>query len=294
MIVLTGGTGFLGSQLLRALVESGETVTLLKRSFSDTTRIGDLLGRIDSIDIDRSPVEPAFEGGEVTAVIHCATDYGRRNRDPYQIIDANIVLPLRLLHLASCSGTGRFINTDTILDKRISHYSLSKSQFAQWLETYGEKLLCLNVSLDHFFGPGDDPSKFTSSVIRSLIRGDAEIPLTPGEQRRHFIYVADVVEALLDVLHHRGFGARGFRQLQVGSRDGVPVREFVERAKAISGNTSTTLKFGALPYRENEVMNPQIDLAPILATGWRPRTSLDDALARTIDAERRSTVPCAP
>lgn len=294
MIVLTGGTGFLGSRLLRALLARGERVVVLKRTFSSLRHLEGLAGRFSFIDLDADPgaVERLFAGGGVDTVLHCATDYGRRARALRDVIDANILLPLRLLSLAQSSGVRRFVNTDTILDKRISHYSLSKSQFAQWLELASSSLLCVNVALEHFYGPGDDETKFTTHVLRTLLRGEPALPLTPGAQIRYFVHVDDVVDAFLAMLAAPPAGPGAVR-FEVGSPDPVSIRSFVELAKRLTGNTATELRFGALPYREGEVMRPDIDLRPLESLGWRPRIPLEEGLRRTIIEERKLLHPCA-
>lgn len=293
MILLTGATGFLGSHILRALLSSGNRVVILKRSFSNTHRITDLRASITEIDLDRTDSEEAFLLPErIDTVIHCATDYGRRAIDPYQIVEANIILPLRLLHLARKHGCRRFINTDTILDKRVSHYSLSKSQFVSWLMTYADSLVCVNMSLEHFFGPGDDPSKFVPYILNALLSEVSEIPLTRGEQRRHFVYIDDVVAAFRCVIEHTLTMPAGYYPYQVGTPQAVSIREFVELAQRLTGNHRTQLDFGALPYRENEVMCPNLDLSALCDLGWRPQVALYDGMVQTIAHDKGKLKQC--
>lgn len=289
MIVLTGATGFLGSHLLAKLLHRGEEVLVLKRSFSNTRRIDPLLAHVRHLDLDtdQDGLDATFRSGRVRTVIHCATDYGRRDTEPYRIVEANIMLPLRLLCLAQKHGTGCFINTDTILDKRISHYSLSKSQFLQWMVFHSSRLTCINLALEHFYGTGDDRTKFTSYIIDALLREVPYIDLTFGEQTRHFVHVDDVASAFLCLLDHAGRLGNGMAKFQIGAFSPISIRDFVLQAKTISGNQHTELRFGALPYRENEVMHPLVDLHPLLELGWTPKTSLGDGLAATIRAERQ-------
>jgi predicted glycosyltransferase involved in capsule biosynthesis len=75
-------------------------------------------------------------------------------------------MPLQLLELGKKTRVNCFINTDTILDKRVSYYSLSKNQFREWLELYAKEMICLNVALEHFYGPYDDNTKFVSIYHR--------------------------------------------------------------------------------------------------------------------------------
>ena len=90
MIALTGATGFLGSHLLAALLARGENIVILKRSFSNTRRIDQFLPHVDKLDLDTEPskLNNIFQTARISSVIHCATDYGRRDTEPYRIAEA--------------------------------------------------------------------------------------------------------------------------------------------------------------------------------------------------------------
>jgi nucleoside-diphosphate-sugar epimerase len=199
-ILLTGGTGFLGSNLLRRLKADGAKVLLLKRSSSNPWRISSELGDCQFYNADETPLEQIFKDHRIDLVIHCATNYGRSQVAVTDILQANLTLPLHLLQLSAQNGVSAFVNTDTILDKGVSAYSLSKKQFSDWLGVFSDRLLCVNVAIEHFFGPGDDPSKFVSSMVKRMISGDPEIELSPGTQKRDFIYIDDVVAAFEKII----------------------------------------------------------------------------------------------
>lgn len=289
-ILLTGATGFLGSAILRSLVDSGEyRIIILKRSFSDLFRIEDMMDKVIAYDIDIVSPERVFEEFPIDIVLHCATDYGRKSVSPMQIIEANLTLPLKLLECAVEHGVGSFINTDTILDKRISHYSLSKKQFREWLEGFGNKMVIANVELSHFYGPGDDKTKFVSNMLDLLIRGVPSIPLTRGEQIRDFIYIDDVVDAFNRIIKHVFSLENGFYEFQVCEGARVSVRDLVLALKRELGNSSTELNFGSLPYREHEAMKPTGNAAALFALGWQPKYSLDQGLKILAEMELGAT-----
>ena len=286
-VLLTGGTGYLGSSLLRALVGRGDSVVLLKRSFSNVARIADLLPMVTSFDTDRVPLEAAFQQHPIDLVVNCATDYGRKSGEPLQILDANLAFPLALLSLCKRHGVPRFVNTDTILDKRVSHYSLSKKQFLDWFKLASAELACVNVALEHFYGPGDDKTKFVSAMISLLLQGVPGIDLTPGEQKRDFIHISDVVAAFLLIIDHSRSLDRGFHGFEVGTGQPIPIRQILGLVKEIAGNQTTELRFGALPYRDNEVMESRVNLESLRRLGWEPRTDLGAGLTQTIQLERQ-------
>ncbi len=285
-ILLTGGTGYLGSNLLKRLVRENRSVILLKRSSSDTRRISNVLSKVKSYDIDCIDLEEVFRGNRIEFLIHCATNYGRKEIDPIALLEANLILPLKLLQLGRKHSVRCFINTDTILDKRVSYYSLSKNQFKEWLDVYSADMHCVNVALEHFYGPFDDESKFVTYVVRNILANVEKIDLTRGEQKRDFIYIDDVVEAFLTIIEHCAGTHRGFTNYEIGTNRAVTINQFVTLVKRLSDNTNTHLNFGALPYRENEVMESFVDTTEIVKLGWKPAVSLEDGLMKTIAMEK--------
>src|SRR5262245_50165067 len=96
-LLLTGATGFLGSQLVRHLCNDSHEIVILKRSTSDTQRIEPFLSSLRLYDLDKTPLEKIFKENSFQTIIHCATDYGRKQVQPLQIVEANLLLPLKLL-----------------------------------------------------------------------------------------------------------------------------------------------------------------------------------------------------
>lgn len=286
-ILMTGGTGFLGSSLFCSLVSSGNRVVLIKRSNSDTSRISGYLDRAVTYDIDVVNPEKIFREHDIDTILHCATNYGRGGEDPRTVLEANLFLPLTLLEMGSKNGVRCFINTDTILDKRVSTYSLSKAQFKEWLKLYSSAMSCINVALEHFYGAGDDRTKFVTYIIRSMLEKVERIPLTAGEQKRDFIYIDDVVSAFLLIIAKNIEKSAGFSNYEIGTGTTVTIRDFVGIVRKLVGDVGTCLDFGALPYREREVMESAVDISAIQELGWSPCFPIEDGLRQTIEMERR-------
>jgi nucleoside-diphosphate-sugar epimerase len=142
------------------------------------------------------------------------------------------------------------------------------------------------MSLEHFFGPGDDASKFVTHIIQSLVHETPSIPLTKGEQKRDFIFIDDVVNAFMCVLENASDQSIGYREYEVGSGHSISIKELVTLAKSLSGNEKTSLDFGFLPYRRNEAMDVQVDISQLRTLGWRASCDLRESLLRTIEFER--------
>ncbi len=283
---ITGVTGYLGSKIIHRLNKLGGNFYCLKRRSSNTNRVRELESKIIWLDVEDFKVERFFEKNHIDCIIHCATNYGRKVIDPFQTIEANLTLPLQLLHYASIAGVKCFINTDTVLDKKIDTYSLSKKQFLDWLERYSKKIIAINIALHHFYGPGDDPTKFTTNIIRSLIDSVPRLKLTGGEQYRDFIFIDDVVNAFSRVIQLSSHMDQGYHTFEVGTGKPVKIKEFVTLVKELTENTETFLDFGALPYRPGEVMSIETNSKKLMDLGWQQKFDLEQGLHLTISKEK--------
>ena len=284
-IIITGATGFLGSNLLHLLVARGFNVVIFKRIQSDLRRINTILDKIEIFNLEEISINECVKTINPDIIIHCATDYGRKNIDPSAIIEANLILPLKLLEAAQKNGIRCFINTDTFLDKGINHYSLSKKQFKDWLFTFSTNTICINIVLEHFYGPFDDKTKFVSFIIEKFLINSPEIDLTLGEQKRDFIYIDDVVSAFLCIIDNVDKKSNGFYEYEIGTTNQIKIKELIEAIRTLTQNSQTKTNFGVIPYRKNEIMESKVNITEITALGWTPNVDIYTGLKQTIDAE---------
>lgn len=289
-VLLTGATGFLGSRLALTLLNLGHEIIVLKRKGSDVQRIKSLMTRVVFYDVEDVDFATLFSAhGQIHAVIHTATCYGRAGEGASKIAEANIVLPLRILEAAALCKVGIFINTDTMLLKNLNDYALSKAQFQEWGKALSvrKKIRFVNVKLDHFFGPGDADSKFTTHVIKSCLANVPELDFTLGEQKRDFIYIDDAVAAYLKVFEHAILSNENFLEYEVGSGNSVSIKDFVALVKRVT-HSATRANFGRLSYRENEVMDCQVNIESLKAIGWKCRVDLALGIELTIRDLRKN------
>jgi nucleoside-diphosphate-sugar epimerase len=288
-VLVTGATGFLGSHIVKALLKDVHQVIILKRSFSDARRIVKVLPLIAAYDLDQCELEEPFKyHGKIDAVIHTATCYGRNGERESHVFEVNTAFPLRLLEVAALFNTDTFFNTDTILYKYLNSYALSKKHFLEWGKQFANlgKIRFVNIKLEHIYGPGDDDSKFTTHVIKSCLRNVPELKLTAGEQKRDFIYIDDVVSAyclLLQIAHEQ---PSLFQDYGLGSGKATSIREFVETVHRLT-QSKTVLKFGALAYRQHEIMESKANVEPLKTLGWDSKVSLEEGIQAVIREEGR-------
>lgn len=293
-VLITGGTGYLGGRLAYALVNSGYTVAILKRQTSSMERLSSILDQILCFNIEDGIERPFQELHHIESVVHIATSYGRNGETPWQVFQANVVFALQLLETAtsfnasSFLNTDTYFNTDTLSQKYLNNYSLTKSQFLQWGRLYGilEKIRFINIRLEHVFGPRDHTEKFTTQTINNCLLNIPEYHLTQGEQKRDFIYIQDVISAYMLIIKKQSTINKKFIQFGVGSGTSISIRNFVEMVHRLT-HSQTKLRFGTLPYRENEIMNSVADTTTLRAMGWHPRFTLEHAIRETIAQERK-------
>jgi nucleoside-diphosphate-sugar epimerase len=133
------------------------------------------------------------------------------------------------------------------------------------------------VRLLAIYGPGDDPRHLIPSVIQTLCAGKRPA-LTRGEQRWDYLYVEDAAKALSRIAET---GATG--TLNLSSGETVIIRRLVERIRDLM-DPNLPLGFGEVPYRTDQVMHLEADISRLQsATGWKPETSLEEGLRRTVE-----------
>lgn len=281
LVLVTGATGFIGSHVLPTLVGAGFRT-------AGVVRGKEALGRLDGKSVEPVQIDDVVsfvEEEKPAAVIHLATDYGRA--DTKKIQDNNIKWPLTIIEKLT-PGT-LFINTDTFFGKKefayqhMRPYIESKDEFWHAAKTQSHKeIKLLSLRLEHVFGENDSPEKFVPSLIRALLFSEGPINMTPGDQRRDFIYARDVSHAYLKALE---FGLRNqthAEEWQVGTGCAISVRDFAENVARISQKNPERLNFGALPHRPNEIMESRADNKGALKAGWQPRYPLQEAIELTL------------
>ncbi len=292
-ILLTGATGFLGSALAKHWAQAGHKLTMLVRQTSSLRRVEALLPAVQLAKCrSDSDIVQLVQNTEPNVIVHTACSYGRQGETALQVFDANVRLGMLLLDgvLGGTGGRVGFINTGTVLEPTVSNYALSKQQFAQWGDAQAQqnpaRLQFINIRLQHMFGPGDDPSKFTSHVFHACQQHQPRLALTAGEQCRDFIYIDDVVSAY-DVIAQKLNVLSVSDQIDVGSGNAPTVRSFVEQVHALM-DSRTELQFGSIPYRTNEATLCQADTSRLQNLGWQPAYSLEQGIQKTIELEFNS------
>lgn len=284
-ILLTGTTGFLGSYLLKSFIKNGYKVIALKRSTSNTYRIEKYLNQIISYDIDKTELSDIFKNHKIDIVVNTVTNYGRKDTKISSIVDTNLIFSLKLLEESVNNNVKAFINTDTLLERNINAYALSKAQLVDWMQflsTHNSKIL--NLRIEHMYGTFDDENKFIYWLINQLKQNVEKIDLTSGIQKRDFIYIDDIVSAYETMIKNINRFSN-YEEFELGSGKSIEVKEFVKQiVKELNVNQTITTKlnFGAIVYRANENMNMEANITKLQNLGWKPQVSIEDGIKKII------------
>ena len=286
-ILVTGASGFIGSNLVRAFRSLDWDVTIITRS---KTRLNfqelsssKLLVKIYDGNLDS--LYQAFEVGIPDLVVHLSSMYLSEHKpdDIAEMMAANIVFPTKLLETMNHFGVQRLINTGTSWQNYrdnnycpVNLYAASKQAFESIANYYVDscKIKIVTLKLFDTYGPGDNRPKLFTLLRRSLLDG-TELEMSPGEQLIDLVYVDDVVNAYLCAvnLFHEEFSHQSYA---VGASERVTLRELVEIYQNIVGR-KISIKWGSRPYRTREVMVPwnSSDKLP----QWSPKIGLIEGIS---------------
>ena len=261
---MTGATGFLGSHVLKELLNSTEdNVIVLKRTSSNVWRIKDEIKseRIKVYDTDKGGIS-RINFTDIDTIVHCAIEYGRTSDSCLDVLKSNLMFPIQLLEIAAQNNIRTFINTDSYFNKDnlfysyLYNYSLSKKSLVLWLKFFSRRVNIINMMLEHIYGEYDNSDKFVESMIQRIAVNPVEsIDLTLGEQKRDFVYVKDVAKLYVEAISFsRKNRNLGYKQFDIGTGKSSSIRDFC-RAIQVMSNSPTELNFGRIPYRDDEIMD---------------------------------------
>jgi UDP-glucose 4-epimerase len=306
-VLLTGATGFLGTHLARALVAARAEVHALRRDPGRGTRLPAAGITWHSADLaDFAALRAAALAAAPEVVFHLAaygTTYGEQDEtaafrvnvagslDLWRALDG---LPCRLVVAGSCGeyGQARGKVREDLACRPTWFYPATKNAAVTLLSTLGRQHGREVVSLRPFgpYGPADNPERVVPQTVLALLAG-REVALTAGEQLRDYAHVDDHVAAFL-LAATRPLPATG-AVYNVGSGEPIRLREMLAAiAGAVGGDAHRLLRFGAVPYRPDEVWEMCCDIrAAERDLGYRPRVALADGIARTVRWYREEREP---
>jgi nucleoside-diphosphate-sugar epimerase len=130
------------------------------------------------------------------------------------------------------------------------------------------------------YGPGQMQNSLIPTAIQAALDGE-DFPMTPGRQRRDFIFVDDVVDGFLAIAAAPGIEGKSF---DLGTGQATTVQDVVERIFALCGGAGQP-QVGALSYRPGVVWESVADADRTKqSTGWQARIGLAEGLEITVNS----------
>ncbi len=297
-VFLTGATGFVGSWVLRRLLEQDVPTAALVRPGRRAARIDDLRGRFVEVEGDLDDPEAfvnRLRDFVPDTLLHLGWEgVGNRYRNAPLQLERNVPRTLSLVKLAASIGVETFVGLGSQAEYGPCEEAISERQTPSPTTLYGVAklatcqatgILCRDLGLRHawlrlfsVYGPRDDPGWLIPFLILQMLDGESP-PLTEGVQSWDYLYVADVASAICAVGAESG--AEGVFNL--GSAEPRTVRSIAEAIRDRI-DPSRSLRFGEIPYRIDQVMHLEADNTRLReATGWRPAVSFDSGIDQTIE-----------
>jgi len=297
-ILLTGGTGYLGSFVASQLLGAGHQLTVLHSPQSDLSDLRDRIGhgRFSSL-VFRPEYEGLIEDMaklRPDVVIHMASvSRGREDEAGIRkMIEANLLLPALLaMGGQECAAKG-IVNCGTSWQTSGSTADYTPFNFYAATKQAAEDLLVPFVKKDELavttlrmfdnYGPSDRRNKVVDLIFDALIH-DRPLKMSPGDQKLELVYVEDAAYAVRLAAERILSGeAVGHEVFGVTSTSAVRLRDLAEGIGQVVGSPAPT-EWRAREYRTRK-MRKTLTVLPTLP-GWAPSVPLEDGLKRVWSAK---------
>jgi len=299
-VLITGATGFLGSNLARRCVHEGFETHVLTRKASNKWRINDILPDLiqheaDLLEYDR--LVKILRETKPEVIMHLAAygTYPTTQKDVDKMIDTNFIGSTNLTRAAESVNYSCFINvgssseygmksspmTETDLLEPMNLYGATKAASTLFLQTVARATGKPIVTARPFsiYGYYEEPIRLIPTAIWHCLRS-RNLELTSGTRSMDFIFVEDVVEALMRLIDTSGICGQ---IVNLGTGRSHTVREVVEKIRSIT-HSNIDLLWGKLPMRD---FTPDVWVANTAKIQellkWKPKHDLDSGLRKTIE-----------
>ena len=284
-ILITGGAGFIGANLVRRFLSLGVQVHVLKRPHSSLWRLQEVIDSIRLYDADicdEHSLKQAFEIINPDIVYHLATPRGGDAAAWSRMIQCNITAALNLIEQLSQKPATRLIvagssmeygpneqphREQDVLNPNTWH-GVSKAAanliYRQAAESMG--LNIIQLRLFHVYGPWESSHRLLPSAIHAAFN-HTPLPLTQATIRRDWVYIDDVIEALLGSTFISTQGA----SFNIGSATEQSNEDVVNVVEELTGSAITRIAGGFLPGAcDSAHRYPDISKA-YTTFGWQPK-----------------------
>ncbi|OYY42940.1 MAG: NAD-dependent dehydratase [Gallionellales bacterium 35-53-114] len=286
--LVTGGSGFTGSSLIRRLTENGWLVHAIVRTGSNLNLLDEKSEqlKIHIHDGSTSGMIAILALSKPDVVFHLASLVLTQHKpdDLLRLLQSNIIFATQLAEAMSENNSCSLINTGTFWQHYENRdyapttlYAATKQAFEDILKYYvdAKNFRVITLTLFDSYGPGDPRPKLFR-LLRDANISRQTLLMSPGEQLIDLVHIKDVVEAYI-VAANLLFDSKviGHERYSVSSGKPVKLKELVRIYEKVA-NTTIPIEWGGRNYRDREVMVPWSRGNSL--PDWRPRISLLDGI----------------
>jgi len=302
-ILVTGGAGFIGSNIVDNFVQEGHKVTVVDNLTTGFEGNVNPKAKFFKVDIRSAVIDKIFERTKPDVLCHHAAqiDVRKSTTDPIFDAEVNIIGSLNLLNACARHKVKKIIFASTggaiygeqdyfPADEKhsatpLSPYGVTKLTIEKYLHFYRETHGIEYVSLRYanVYGPRQNPfgeAGVVAIFAQRLLSGKQAVINGDGKQTRDFVFVADVVES--DVLA-LDYPRSDIFNIGTGNESDVNAVFRILRRK--TGSKQKEIHAPAKPGEQQRSVLDSSKAGRIL--GWKPRVALDEGLARTVEYFRR-------
>ena len=288
-LLVTGATGFVGSQLVRRLVRDGWQVHVVCRHGSNLECLREALPLLTVHRHDGSTANliAIMKTVQPVVVFHLASLFISEHQ-PDQIdllVNANLLFSTQLAEAMFRCDIKRLVNTGTSWQhyhsdgyNPVNLYAATKQAFEDILRYYIEAadFRVITLKLYDTYGPEDLRPKLFH-LLEKVAREGTPLAMSPGEQMIDLVYIDDVVQAFL-MAAERLMECRtpGHESYAVSCGEPLSLRKLVDTYERIA-HTHLTIEWGGRHYHSREVMSTWI--CRNILPGWAPETSLEKGIS---------------
>ena len=284
-ILVTGGSGFLGSKLARHLEAHGHDVaTLARRPVKAET--GSSIAHF-VMSADYANIGEILETFRPEAVVHtAAASFGEENmRTVAETLQGDVMFGSLLLTEMKRLGVRRFVNCGSSWQNAdggayspFNFYAAAKEAFERIVDYFaGQGVQAVTLRLFDSYGPGDPRRKILNLMIDAAARNE-RIDMSPGLQKLMLVHIDDLCEAFHIALTSSQIKGVPHEIYSVADDKPLSLRDLAAILERVSGLKCQN-NWGGRDYRRNEIMNPSRAF-PVLP-GWTPKIGIEEGIRLT-------------
>ncbi|AZQ61552.1 SDR family oxidoreductase [Flammeovirga pectinis] len=287
--IITGGSGFVGSNLARFLLQKGWNIHLILRKSSNTTNIEDIIDKISIFyhDNNISALIEYFQTTNSDVVYHLAS-YIKTEHEPSDIIkliNSNVLFSTEILEACSKASIKYFINTGTYWQyyqsdeyNPVDLYASTKEAFEKIIKYYveAEGLKVMTLKLYDTYGENDTRPKLINLLHKFADEGKV-LDMSAGEQKLYLTHISDICEAYHQAYLNIQSIESHLTSYAIRSEKSYSLKEIIQTFEILT-NKKVNINWGSRLYRKREVMKPNNTIT--ILKNWNPKISLKNGLKR--------------